>query len=84
MSKVQISLRIDSDKLAEAKEILKSLGLNFTDAVNIFTKMVAVNKGLPFDMKLPTKEFKTSIEELDRRKGKSFKHTDELFKDLEN
>lgn len=84
MSKVQTSLRLDSDKLSEAKVILKSLGLNFTDAVNIFTSMVVANKGLPFDVKLPTKEFKKSIDELEKRDGKNFKSTDELFKDLDS
>ena len=84
MSKVQTSLRLDADKLSEAKEILKSLGLNFTDAVNIFTNMVVINKGLPFDVKLPTKEFKKSMDELDNRNGKSFKNVDELFKDLDS
>jgi DNA-damage-inducible protein J len=84
MTKVQTSLRLDADKLSEAKEILKSLGLNFTDAVNIFTNMVVANKGLPFDVKLPTKEFKKSIDELENKKGKSFKDVDELFKDLDN
>jgi len=83
MSKVQTSLRLDEDKFAEAKEILKSLGLNFTEAVNIFTSMVVANKGLPFDVKIPTKEFKNSIEELETKKGKSFNTTDELFKDLD-
>ncbi|MEO1953959.1 MAG: type II toxin-antitoxin system RelB/DinJ family antitoxin [Campylobacterales bacterium] len=84
MSKVQTSLRLDSDKLYEAKEILKSLGLNFTEAVNIFTNMVVANKGLPFDVKIPTKEFKKSINELENKDGKSFKSVDELFDDLDN
>jgi len=83
MSKVQTSLRLDEDKFSEAKEILKSLGLNFTEAVNIFTSMVVANKGLPFDVKIPTKEFKNSIEELETKKGKSFDTTNELFKDLD-
>jgi len=84
MSKVQTSLRLDEDKFSEAKEILKSLGLNFTEAVNIFTSMVVANKGLPFDVKLPTKELKNSIDELETKNGKIFKTTDELFKDLDN
>ena len=84
MSKVQTSLRLDADKFSEAKEILKSLGLNFTDAVNIFTSMVVANKGLPFEVKIPTEKLKTSINELENRKGKSFKNSDELFKDLDN
>ena len=84
MSKVQTSLRLDEDKFSEAKEILKSLGLNFTEAVNIFTSMVVANKGLPFDVKIPTKEFNNSMNELETKDGKSFKTTDELFKDLDS
>ena len=83
MSKVQTSLRLDEDKFSEAKEILKSLGLNFTEAVNIFTSMVVANKGLPFEVKIPTKEFKNSINELETKKGQSFNSTDELFQDLD-
>jgi len=83
MHKIQTSLRLDADKFAEAKEILKNVGLNFTDAVNIFTNLIVANKGLPFDVKLPTKEFKKSIDELENNKGKSFKSVDELFEDLD-
>ena len=83
MNKVQTSLRLDEDKFIEAKEILKSLGLNFTEAVNIFTSMVVANKGLPFDVKIPTKEFKNAINELETKNGKSFNTTDELFEDLD-
>ena len=84
MSKIQTSLRIDADKFSEAKVILKELGLNFTEAVNIFTSMVVANKGLPFDVKIPTKEFKNSINELETKNGKNFNTTDELFKDLDD
>ncbi len=84
MSKVQTSLRLDEDKFFEAKEILKDLGLNFTEAVNIFTSMVVATKGLPFDVKLPTKDFQNSLDELEIKKGKSFHTTDELFKDLDS
>ena len=67
MSKVQTSLRIDEESLIEAKEILKSLGMNFTEAVNVFTSMVVQNKGLPFDVKIPNKETAKVIKEA--RKG---------------
>ncbi|MFA6190836.1 MAG: type II toxin-antitoxin system RelB/DinJ family antitoxin [Sulfurimonas sp.] len=84
MSKIQTGLRLDEDKFSEAKVISKSLGLNFTDAVNIFTNMVVATRGLLFDVKLPTKEFKKSIDEIENRDGKSFKSVDALFKDLDN
>ena len=56
MSKVQTSLRIDAIKLRKAKEILNELGMNFTEAVNIFTSMIVVQQGLPFKVNLPNKE----------------------------
>jgi len=49
-------MRLDEDILIEAKQILKTLGLNFTEAVNIFANMVVQEKGLPFAVKIPNKE----------------------------
>ncbi|MBN2896753.1 MAG: type II toxin-antitoxin system RelB/DinJ family antitoxin [Campylobacterales bacterium] len=83
MSKVQTSLRLDADKLTEAKEILKTLGLTFTDAVNIFTSMVVAQKGLPFEVRLPSDELRQSISELETRDGKSFASVEDLFADLD-
>ncbi|SEH05246.1 type II toxin-antitoxin system RelB/DinJ family antitoxin [Candidatus Venteria ishoeyi] len=69
MSKVQTSLRIEEQSLLEAKAILAKLGLNFTDAVNIFTSMIVQNKGLPFEVKLPNEETTQVIKEA--RKGQN-------------
>ena len=63
-TKVQISLRIDEDRLLEAKEILAQLGLNFTEAVNIFTSMVVAKRGLPFDVALPNRETRAVMRDI--------------------
>ncbi|NOX09310.1 MAG: type II toxin-antitoxin system RelB/DinJ family antitoxin [Gammaproteobacteria bacterium] len=68
-NKVQTSLRLDAEKLSEAKVILTQLGLNFTDAVNIFTSMVVYRRGLPFDVVLPNDETQTAMQET--RTGKN-------------
>ncbi len=52
MPKVQTSLRLEEKTFKEAKKILASLGMNFTEAVNIFTAMVVQERGLPFDVKV--------------------------------
>lgn len=52
MSKVQTSLRLEKETFNEAKEILKSLGMNFTEAVNVFASMIVQERGLPFDVKV--------------------------------
>ncbi|PHS24969.1 MAG: type II toxin-antitoxin system antitoxin, RelB/DinJ family [Methylophaga sp.] len=67
MSKVQTSLRIDEKSLNEAKVILNSLGMNFTEAVNVFTSMVVQTQGLPFEVKIPNKETVEAIKQA--RKG---------------
>ena len=46
--------------------------------------MLVANKCLPFDVKIPTKVFKKSVDELENKDGKSFKNVDELFDDLNN
>ncbi|WP_373862488.1 type II toxin-antitoxin system RelB/DinJ family antitoxin [Bathymodiolus platifrons methanotrophic gill symbiont] len=40
-------------KLSEAKQILADLGLNFSEAVNIFTNLIVAKQGLPFNLKFP-------------------------------
>ena len=54
--KVQTSLRIDKTSLSDAKKILNEMGMNFSEAVNIFTKMIVSHRGLPFEVKLPNNE----------------------------
>ena len=64
-TKVQTSLRLDEEAFLEAKKILKSLGMNFTEAVNVFTNMVVQEKGLPFEVKIPNKETLSAMEEVE-------------------
>jgi DNA-damage-inducible protein J len=63
--KVQTSMRIEEETLIQAKAILEKLGMNFSDAVNIFTKMIVQTKGLPFEVKLPNTETLQAMREAD-------------------
>ena len=62
-------MRLDEEKLIEAKQILAQLGMNFSEAVNIFTSMIEANQGLPLNVVLPNEENKTAM--LDVRAGKN-------------
>ena len=68
-TKTQTSLRLDTDKLIEAKAILERLGLNFSEAVNIFTSMIVATKGLPFDVRLPNDETIAAMRDVRARKN---------------
>jgi DNA-damage-inducible protein J len=67
--KIQTSLRLDADKLIEAKQILSKLGMNFSEAVNIFTNLIVSNHGLPFDVVLPNDETKAAMQDVRARKN---------------
>lgn len=83
MSKTQTTIRIDETNYFQAKDILSKLGLSYSQAISVFNNMIVLNNGLPFDVKIPTKETQKALDELDSKKGKSFKNVDELFDDLE-
>ena len=67
--KIQTSLRLDAEKFTEAKVILSQLGMNFSEAVNIFTSLIVANQGLPFNVALPNEDTKAAM--LDVRAGKN-------------
>jgi len=68
-AKIQTSLRLDAEKFTEARQILANLGMNFSEAVNIFTSQVVAKRGLPFNVVLPNEETKAAM--LDIRAGKN-------------
>lgn len=81
-AKVQTSLRIDQTSLQDAKKILEEMGMNFSEAVNIFTKMIVSHRGLPFEVKLPdndveslTRRLKLALEEVEKQERGEVKST---------
>ena len=48
MSSDQISIRIDRATKAAAEDVFHVLGLSATDAVRMFYRQVALQRGLPF------------------------------------
>jgi len=82
--KTQTTIRVDELNYTLAKDILAKLGLNYSQAIAVFNNMIVMHQGLPFDVKIPTKETQKALNELKTREGKSFKSVDELFDDLDN
>ncbi len=84
MSKTQTTIRVEEKSYIQAKEILSKIGLNYSQAISVFNNMIVLNKGLPFELKLPNQDTIQAFEELKNRKGKTFKNVDELFADLDS
>lgn len=81
--KIQTSVRVENTLYNEAKDIFSKFGLSFGDAVNIFLAKVAMEKAIPFDLSLPSKELEDRINNLKTNKNTEIYNTaNELFEDL--
>ena len=50
--KVPISVRVDKDVKEQFEQMCKSMGLNISDAINIFARKVVSEQAIPFEVKL--------------------------------
>jgi DNA-damage-inducible protein J len=62
-----IHARTDAGLKAETGTILRSLGLSYTEAINLFLNQVRMRKGLPFAVEIPESVFISVIERGKRR-----------------
>ena len=57
---------IEPDKKEKVSKILHRLGLNHSEAINIYYSLIEECKGLPFDLKLPEDEISQKDIQLDK------------------
>jgi len=83
MSKTQTTIRVDEENYLKAREILNQIGLNYSQAISVFNNMIVLNKGLPFELKIPNSQTRQALYELETKDGETFDNVDELFADLD-
>jgi addiction module RelB/DinJ family antitoxin len=52
---------IDPKKKENVTKILRRMGINHSEAINIFYSLIEEYKGFPFDLRLPEEEKKSEI-----------------------
>jgi len=67
MKDALINARIESDLKKDVEMILKQLGLSATQAITMYYQQIKLNKGLPFEVRIPNDETQKVIDE--SRKG---------------
>jgi DNA-damage-inducible protein J len=78
-----VRARVNGALKDDVESILSSLGLTMSDAINAFLSQVKLNKGMPFDVKIPNKiTEETLIESAKGKNIKRFKSMDDLLEDL--
>lgn len=63
MPKTQTTIRLDENDYKEAKDILKYIGMSYAQAVNMFNRMIVLERGLPFEAKIPNEETLKAMKE---------------------
>ena len=77
-----INARIEPALKYQAEAILHNVGLSTAEAIRIFYTQICLNKGLPFEVKLPNKETLAAIHELESGKGTKYNSMDEVWSDI--
>ncbi|MBI4746798.1 MAG: type II toxin-antitoxin system RelB/DinJ family antitoxin [Deltaproteobacteria bacterium] len=75
--------RVEPELKKETEKVLKRLGISITEAVNIFLSQVRLQKGLPFEVKIPNKTTLNAMK--DAEEGKRLtecRDADDMFKKL--
>lgn len=65
------------------ERIFHTLGLSVSEAINLFYHKVKLEKGLPFDVKIPNKKTLKAMEDVEKKRNlHSYRNPDDMLDDL--
>ena len=81
-----VKARIEPALKARGEAVLSAIGINTAEAINMFFSQIVMQRGLPFEAKIPNEEsieaFGEILDDKKRAELKSFASVDELMADL--
>lgn len=81
-----VHVRVDEQTKTEAAAALAAMGLSVSDAVRVFLRRIAVEKALPFPIRVPNAETRAAMAEANEialRGDARFATAEDLLNDLE-
>ncbi len=81
-SKVRTNVYLDASMKAKAQEIFKIYGLGLSEAFNIFLSQSVMQKGIPFEVKIPNEATLKAIKDVEMKKNVEETTLDELIGEL--
>lgn len=79
-----VRARIEPSLKAEVEDLLSSLGVTTTEAINMFYSQIRLRQGLPFAVEVPNKITRETFEATDRGEElTTFGSLDEMFAELD-
>jgi DNA-damage-inducible protein J len=82
MATSMVHIRVDGKIKARAAKTLASMGLTVSDAVRLLLTRIAVEKALPFEVRVPNRETVAAMEAGERGEVSRASTVDEMMADL--
>ncbi len=80
-----IQARIDPSIKKKAQTILNKLNISMSEAISLFLTQVSLNKGIPFEIKIPNEVTEETLTKSDRGEELHISAaTKQLFRELSN
>ena len=85
MNGTTIQVRLDKRTKSQAQKVFSMLDISMSEAIKLFLRQVALQKGIPFEIKIPNKLTEKTLRDSEESKDLHKTSTvDKLFKELEN
>ncbi|MBT6219259.1 MAG: type II toxin-antitoxin system RelB/DinJ family antitoxin [Rhodospirillaceae bacterium] len=80
-----IRARVEPDLKQDAEAVFSTLGMSPTEAITLFYKQVALQHGLPFEVRVPNAETLEAMRQAKEKDGLiKYNSVDELMSDIDN
>ena len=80
-----IQTRVDPEIKRNAQKILNTLNISMSEAISMYLAQIALNKGIPFEIKIPNKLTSKTLKNSENGKGlHKVSNTNELFQELDS
>lgn len=78
-----ITVRTEPEVKELATAILRQLGMNTSEAVNLFLRRVILERGIPFDVRIPNKETIEAMRDIQEgRNLTAYESAEQMFEEL--
>ena len=67
-----VAARVEPALKKSAQTVLRRVGLSTTEAITLFLHKVVLQRGLPFEARIPNRSTRQAIDELESGGGESF------------
>lgn len=79
MKSALIQTRVEPDLKAEVEKILREIGISTSEAITIFLNRIRMEKGIPFELKIPNARTLEAMNDTNKGRVESFKSARKMF-----